>query len=69
MPSVPGMIRTALNRSVYDAWAARVPEVDRPGYEVWAEEKIRTLVPWAGGKPPRTLRRWPFFLPPTAPVM
>ncbi|HEU5118714.1 MAG TPA: SDR family oxidoreductase, partial [Isosphaeraceae bacterium] len=41
----PGMIKTALNRSVYDAWAARVPEADRPGYEVWAEEKIRTLVP------------------------
>jgi NAD(P)-dependent dehydrogenase (short-subunit alcohol dehydrogenase family) len=41
----PGMIKTALNRSVYDAWAARVPEGQRPGYEAWAEEKIRAIVP------------------------
>src|SRR4029079_16580197 len=32
----PGMVRTALNRSVYDAWAARQPEGPRPGYEEWA---------------------------------
>lgn len=41
----PGMIQTALNRSVYEAWAARLPEDQRPGYEPWAEEKIRALVP------------------------
>ena len=33
-----------LNRSVYEAWAVRVPEAERPGYDAWADEKIRTLV-------------------------
>lgn len=41
----PGMVKTALNRSVYDAWAARVPEVERLSYEDWSAEKIRRLVP------------------------
>jgi NAD(P)-dependent dehydrogenase (short-subunit alcohol dehydrogenase family) len=34
-----------LNRSVYDAWAARQPESERRSYEDWTEEKIRKLVP------------------------
>lgn len=44
----PGMVRTALNRSVYDAWAARQPatvQADLPAYETWAAEKIARLVP------------------------
>src|SRR2546428_835510 len=41
----PGMVQTALNRSVYDAWAARQPEGPRPSYDEWAAEKIRRLVP------------------------
>src|SRR4051794_6401107 len=41
----PGMVRTALNRSVFESWAARQPESQRPTYEDWAVEKIRNLVP------------------------
>ncbi len=45
----PGMVKTALNQSVYEAWAASQPETGRPSYEEWADEKIRVLIP---------LRRW-----------
>jgi 2-hydroxycyclohexanecarboxyl-CoA dehydrogenase len=41
----PGMVKTALNRSVYDAWAARVPVEERISYEAWSAEKIGRLVP------------------------
>jgi NAD(P)-dependent dehydrogenase (short-subunit alcohol dehydrogenase family) len=41
----PGMVKTALNRSVYDAWAARHPAELRSTFDAWAEEKIRKLVP------------------------
>lgn len=46
----PGMVKTDLNRGVYEAWAARQPaDVTVPAYEAWAEEKIQRVVP---------LRRW-----------
>lgn len=45
----PGMVRTPLNRSVWQAWHDRTPEAERLGYEEWAERKIRDIVP---------LRRW-----------
>jgi NAD(P)-dependent dehydrogenase (short-subunit alcohol dehydrogenase family) len=41
----PGMVKTALNRSVFEAWAARTPEPKPPSYEEWAAEKIAKLVP------------------------
>jgi 2-hydroxycyclohexanecarboxyl-CoA dehydrogenase len=41
----PGMIQTGLNRSVYEAWAARQPEAARPTYEAWAGDKVKALVP------------------------
>lgn len=42
----PGMVKTDLNRSVYDAWAARQSaDAAIPAYETWAEEKIRRVVP------------------------
>ncbi len=45
----PGMVQTPLNRSVWEAWCATVPESDRLSYEQWAESKIRSVVP---------LQRW-----------
>ena len=41
----PGMIKTTLNRGVYEAWAALQPPGERRTYDEWAEEKIRKLVP------------------------
>ncbi len=58
----PGMVQTALNRSVYDAWAARQPEGERPTYEDWAGEKVRTLVPLGRWQTPEDIAAMALFL-------
>lgn len=45
----PGMVKTPLNESVWQAWTARQPEAARQDYEQWAAAKIREVVP---------LQRW-----------
>jgi NAD(P)-dependent dehydrogenase (short-subunit alcohol dehydrogenase family) len=39
------MVRTALNKSVYESWAARQVDQPCPSYEEWAGEKVRAIVP------------------------
>jgi 2-hydroxycyclohexanecarboxyl-CoA dehydrogenase len=58
----PGMIRTALNRSVYEAWAARQPGDSRPSYEEWAGEKVRALVPLGRWQTPEDIASMAVFL-------
>ncbi len=58
----PGMVRTALNRSVFDAWAATVPEEGRPTFEEWAAEKIRKLVPLNRWQEPEDIAAMALFL-------
>jgi NAD(P)-dependent dehydrogenase (short-subunit alcohol dehydrogenase family) len=41
----PGMVATALNRSIWEAWQRQQPQERRQSFEEWAEEKIRRLVP------------------------
>ena len=41
----PGMVKTPLNRSVWQAWHDRQPESKRQRYDDWAAEKIRDIVP------------------------
>jgi 2-hydroxycyclohexanecarboxyl-CoA dehydrogenase len=41
----PGMVKTTLNRAVWEAWARQQPDETRLSYEEWAEDKIRNLVP------------------------
>ncbi len=41
----PGMVRTPLNQSVYEAWAREQPEAEPLGYEAWAADKIKKVVP------------------------
>jgi len=41
----PGMVQTALNRAVYQAWADQQPEGQRSTYEAWAGEKVRKVCP------------------------
>jgi NAD(P)-dependent dehydrogenase (short-subunit alcohol dehydrogenase family) len=49
----PGMVKTALNRAVYEAWAARQGQgggvasgsLPLPTYEQWAGDKVKALVP------------------------
>jgi 2-hydroxycyclohexanecarboxyl-CoA dehydrogenase len=58
----PGMIKTALNRSVYEAWAARQPENARTSYEEWAGEKVRAIVPLGRWQTPEDVAAMAVFL-------
>ena len=58
----PGMVKTALNRSVYEAWAARRPETERPGYEAWAGEKVKAIVPLGRWQTPEDIAAMAVFL-------
>lgn len=41
----PGMVKTPLNRSVWQSWYDRQPEMDRMTYEEWADDKLKNVVP------------------------
>jgi NAD(P)-dependent dehydrogenase (short-subunit alcohol dehydrogenase family) len=58
----PGMVQTTLNRSVYEAWAARQPEDQRPTYEAWAGEKVKAIVPLGRWQTPEDLAAMAVFL-------
>ena len=54
----PGMVKTDLNRAVWQAGQANLPPSERQEYEVWAEEKIRKY-PLGRWRRPRSSPRWP----------
>jgi len=41
----PGMVKTDLNRSVWEAGQQRLPEAEREDYETWAQRKIQQIAP------------------------
>jgi len=41
----PGMVKTDLNRSVWEASQTLLPDHERKSYELWGEEKIRKVSP------------------------
>lgn len=64
----PGMIKTALNRSVYEAWADRRVRGKAgdggpvPSYEEWAGEKVKALVPLGRWQTPEDVAAMAVFL-------
>lgn len=58
----PGMVKTTLNRAVYEGWATRQPEAERVGYDDWAEDKIRKLVPLGRWQEPEDVAAMAVFL-------
>ena len=58
----PGMIRTPLNRSVWQAWADRQPHDQRQDYEAWAAEKIAKLIPLNRWQTPDDIAAMAVFL-------
>ena len=59
----PGMIQTALNRAVYESWAARQPETAaRPSYDEWGDEKVKALVPLGRWQTPEDIAAMAVFL-------
>ena len=58
----PGMVRTPLNRSVWQAWADHQPADARQDYETWAAEKIARLVPLNRWQSPEDIAALAVFL-------
>lgn len=58
----PGMVQTALNRSVWQAWANQQPPENRLTYEEWAGEKIRRVVPLGRWQTPEDVAQMAVFL-------
>jgi NAD(P)-dependent dehydrogenase (short-subunit alcohol dehydrogenase family) len=58
----PGMVETALNRSVWEAWRRGQPEGSRQSYEEWAGDKVRRLVPLGRWQTPEDIAAMTVFL-------
>jgi NAD(P)-dependent dehydrogenase (short-subunit alcohol dehydrogenase family) len=58
----PGMVQTALNRSVWEAWARQQPESKRLSYEEWAGDKVRRVVPLGRWQTPEDVAAMAVFL-------
>jgi NAD(P)-dependent dehydrogenase (short-subunit alcohol dehydrogenase family) len=58
----PGMVKTPLNRAVWQAWAERQPPGARIDYEAWAAEKIAKLIPLNRWQSPEDIAAMAVFL-------
>lgn len=58
----PGMIKTPLNRSVWQAWNDMQPENKQRPYDDWAEEKIRHVSPLGRWQTPEDVAAVAVFL-------
>ena len=58
----PGMVQTPLNRAVWQAWWDQAPEAERLGYDDWAAEKIRKIVPLGRWQTPESIADMLLFL-------
>jgi len=58
----PGMVKTPLNRAVWQAWADGQPREKRMEYDDWAAEKIAKLVPMNRWQTPEDVAAMAVFL-------
>lgn len=58
----PGMVKTTLNRSVWEAWNRQQPEDKRQPYEEWAGDKIRRLIPLGRWQDPEDIAAMAVYL-------
>ncbi|MBX9627196.1 MAG: SDR family oxidoreductase, partial [Gemmataceae bacterium] len=58
----PGMVKTPLNRAVWQAWHEQAAPADRLDYDEWAERKIRALVPLGRWQTPEAVADMAVFL-------
>lgn len=58
----PGMIKTPLNRSVWQAWHDQQPAEKRVPYEAWADEKVRRVSPLGRWQTPEDIAAVAVFL-------
>jgi 2-hydroxycyclohexanecarboxyl-CoA dehydrogenase len=58
----PGMVKTELNRSIWDAWNRRQPDGKKQSYDEWADEKIRRVVPLGRWQTPEEMAAMTVYL-------
>ncbi len=58
----PGMVRTALNQSVWRSWHDQTPEADRLSYDEWSARKIESVVPLGRWQTPEDVAAMIVFL-------
>ncbi len=58
----PGMVRTALNRSVWQAWSARQSDAQNMEYEEWAQDKIARVAPLGQWQEPEEIAAMAVYL-------
>lgn len=58
----PGMVKTPLNESVWQAWNDQQPDDERMSYEEWADDKIRNVIPLRRWQSPKDIGNMAVFL-------
>ena len=58
----PGMVKTSVNRSVWQAWHDSRPEDERLSYEQWASSKIKQVLPLGRWQTPEEIAAMAVFL-------
>ncbi len=58
----PGMVKTELNKSIWDAWNRRQPDEKKQSYDDWAGEKIRKVVPLGAWQTPEEMAAMAVYL-------
>lgn len=58
----PGMVKTQLNRAVWQAWHDAQPVERRRTYEEWADDKVNTVVPLGRWQTPEDIANMAVFL-------
>ena len=58
----PGMVKTAVNRSVWQAWHDQQPQQERIDYDAWAAEKIQRVAPLGRWQTPQDMAAAAVFL-------
>ena len=58
----PGMVKTDLNKSIWDAWNRRQEAEKKQSYDDWADEKIRRVVPLGRWQTPEEMAAMTVYL-------
>lgn len=58
----PGMVRTSLNRAVWEAWNRQQPAAGKRSYDDWAGEKVQKMVPLGRWQEPEDIAAMAVFL-------
>jgi NAD(P)-dependent dehydrogenase (short-subunit alcohol dehydrogenase family) len=58
----PGMVKTTLNRSVWEAWIQQQPAALRQSYDEWTADKIKMLVPLNRWQEPQDIASMAVFI-------